>query len=50
MSTALIDEFMPLAGDRAFAEDAAMIGGWADSAGAASWCSGTEKGADTESG
>ena len=33
----LITEFVPLAGDRAFAEDAAVIGGIGRFAGAASW-------------
>jgi acetyl-CoA carboxylase carboxyl transferase subunit alpha len=45
----LITEFTPLAGDRAFAEDAAVIGGLGRFRGQAVVVLGTEKGADTES-
>src|SRR6478609_4416700 len=44
----LIDEFTPLAGDRAFAEDAAVIGGIGRFRGHGVVVLGTEKGADTE--
>ncbi len=44
----LIDEFTPLAGDRAFAEDAAVIGGIGRFRGRSVVVLGTEKGADTE--
>src|SRR5689334_23768369 len=46
--TGLIDEFTPLAGDRAFAEDAAVIGGLGRFRGRSVVALGTEKGADTE--
>ena len=45
----LIDEFTPLAGDRAFADDAAVVGGLGRFRGRAVVVLGTEKGADTES-
>ena len=45
----LMTEFTPLAGDRAFGEDAAMIGGLARFRGQACVILGHEKGADTES-
>lgn len=45
----LIDEFVPLAGDRAFADDAAIIGGMGRFRGKAVMVIGTEKGTDTES-
>jgi len=45
----LIDEFMPLAGDRAFGDDAAVIGGLGRFRGRAVAVLGTEKGHDTES-
>jgi acetyl-CoA carboxylase carboxyl transferase subunit alpha len=44
----LIDEFVPLAGDRAFAEDSAVIGGIGRFRGRSVMVIGTEKGADTE--
>jgi acetyl-CoA carboxylase carboxyl transferase subunit alpha len=44
----LITEFVPLAGDRAFAEDAAIIGGIGRFRGRSVVALGTEKGADTE--
>src|ERR1041384_4389157 len=44
----LIGEFVPLAGDRAFAEDAAVIGGIGRFRGHSVMVLGTEKGADTE--
>jgi acetyl-CoA carboxylase carboxyl transferase subunit alpha len=44
----LITEFVPLAGDRAFAEDAAIIGGIGRFRGRSVVVLGTEKGADTE--
>src|SRR6476661_9420523 len=44
----LITEFVPLAGDRAFAEDTAMIGGIGRFRGRSVLVLGTEKGADTE--
>jgi acetyl-CoA carboxylase carboxyl transferase subunit alpha len=45
----LIGEFVPLAGDRAFAEDPAIIGGIGRFRGRSVMVLGTEKGADTES-
>jgi acetyl-CoA carboxylase carboxyl transferase subunit alpha len=45
---ALIDDFMPLAGDRAFADDDAIIGGIGRFRGEAVMVIGTEKGVDTE--
>lgn len=45
----LITDFTPLAGDRAFADDAAVIGGLGRFEGQAVVVLGTEKGADTES-
>jgi acetyl-CoA carboxylase carboxyl transferase subunit alpha len=45
---ALISDFMPLAGDRSFAEDAAIIGGIGRFRGHSVMVLGTEKGADTE--
>src|SRR5215471_9596722 len=45
----LITEFVPLAGDRAFAEDAAIVGGIGRFRGRSVLVLGTEKGADTES-
>src|SRR6201996_5401687 len=45
----LITEFTPLAGDRAFADDAAVLGGIGRFHGRAVMVVGTEKGADTES-
>ncbi|HVB15010.1 MAG TPA: acetyl-CoA carboxylase carboxyltransferase subunit alpha [Stellaceae bacterium] len=44
----LIGEFVPLAGDRAFAEDGAVIGGIGRFRGHSVMVIGTEKGADTE--
>ena len=44
----LIDDFQPLAGDRTFAEDAAVIGGIGRFRGRSVMVLGTEKGADTE--
>jgi len=44
----LISEFVPLAGDRAFAEDAAVVGGIGRFRGRSVMVLGTEKGADTE--
>jgi acetyl-CoA carboxylase carboxyl transferase subunit alpha len=44
----LVTEFVPLAGDRAFAEDAAIIGGIGRFRGRSVVVLGTEKGADTE--
>src|SRR5947209_803413 len=44
----LIGDFVPLAGDRAFAEDAAIIGGIGRFRGRSVMVIGTEKGADTE--
>ena len=44
----LITEFTPLAGDRAFAEDAAIIGGMGRLHGRSVMVLGTEKGSDTE--
>ncbi|GGG33512.1 acetyl-coenzyme A carboxylase carboxyl transferase subunit alpha [Caldovatus sediminis] len=46
---ALVEEFTPLAGDRAFADDAAVIGGMGRFRGRAVMVLGTEKGNDTES-
>jgi acetyl-CoA carboxylase carboxyl transferase subunit alpha len=45
----LISEFTPLAGDRAFADDAAVLGGLGRFRGRAVVVVGTEKGSDTES-
>jgi acetyl-CoA carboxylase carboxyl transferase subunit alpha len=45
---ALIGEFVPLAGDRAFGEDAAIVGGIGRFRGHSVVVLGTEKGADTE--
>ena len=45
----LITEFTPLAGDRAFADDAAVLGGLGRFRGRAVVVLGTEKGSDTES-
>jgi len=45
----LIEEFTPLAGDRAFADDAAVVGGLGRFRGQAVMVLGTEKGTDTES-
>ena len=45
----LITEFTPLAGDRAFAEDAAIVGGLGRFRGRAVVVLGTEKGSDTDS-
>lgn len=47
--SALIEEFTPLAGDRAFADDAAIVGGMGRFRGQAVMVIGTEKGTDTES-
>jgi len=44
----LVDEFTPLAGDRAFGEDAAVLGGIGRFRGKSVVVLGTEKGADTE--
>jgi acetyl-CoA carboxylase carboxyl transferase subunit alpha len=44
----LITEFVPLAGDRAFAEDKAVVGGIGRFRGRSVMVLGTEKGADTE--
>jgi acetyl-CoA carboxylase carboxyl transferase subunit alpha len=44
----LVDEFVPLAGDRAFADDAAVVGGLGRFRGRAVAVLGTEKGTDTE--
>jgi len=46
---ALITEFTPLAGDRAFADDAAVLGGMGRYHGRSVVVLGTEKGTDTES-
>jgi acetyl-CoA carboxylase carboxyl transferase subunit alpha len=46
---ALIEDFTPLAGDRAFADDAAVIGGLGRFRGRAAVVLGTEKGSDTDS-
>jgi acetyl-CoA carboxylase carboxyl transferase subunit alpha len=45
---ALIEDFLPLAGDRAFADDAAIIGGLGRFRGAPVMVIGTEKGTDTD--
>jgi acetyl-CoA carboxylase carboxyl transferase subunit alpha len=45
---ALIEDFTPLAGDRAFADDAAIIGGMGRFRGMPVMVIGTEKGTDTE--
>ena len=45
---ALIDDFLPLAGDRAFADDAAIIGGVGRFRGTPVMAIGTEKGFDTD--
>jgi acetyl-CoA carboxylase carboxyl transferase subunit alpha len=45
---ALIDDFMPLAGDRAFGEDAAVVGGLGRFNGRSVMVIGLEKGRDTE--
>ncbi len=45
---ALIEDFIPLAGDRAFADDAAIIGGMGRFRGTPVMVIGTEKGTDTE--
>jgi acetyl-CoA carboxylase carboxyl transferase subunit alpha len=45
----LITDFVPLAGDRAFADDAAIIGGMGRFRGTPVMVIGTEKGTDTES-
>jgi len=45
---ALVDDFMPLAGDRAFADDAAVIGGLGRFRGVPVMAIGTEKGFDIE--
>jgi acetyl-CoA carboxylase carboxyl transferase subunit alpha len=45
----LIEDFVPLAGDRGFAEDAAIMGGIGRFRGHSVMVLGTEKGADTES-
>ncbi len=47
-AAALIDGFMPLAGDRTFADDTALIGGLGRFRGQAVMVLGQEKGADTE--
>jgi acetyl-CoA carboxylase carboxyl transferase subunit alpha len=46
--TGLVEDFTPLAGDRHFGEDAAVIGGLARFRGRSVVVLGTEKGADTE--
>jgi acetyl-CoA carboxylase carboxyl transferase subunit alpha len=46
---ALIEQFTPLAGDRAFGDDAAVIGGMGRFRGHSVMVLGTEKGSDTES-
>ena len=46
--TALISDFVPLAGDRRFAEDKAIVGGLGRFRGRSVVVLGTEKGADTE--
>src|SRR6478672_11127654 len=46
--TTLISDFTPLAGDRAFADDAAVVGGLGRFRGRSVVALGTEKGADTE--
>lgn len=45
---ALIEDFVPMAGDRAYADDAAIIGGMGTFRGTAVMVIGTEKGTDTE--
>ena len=45
----LIDDFMPLAGDRKFGEDAAIVGGFGRFRGESVCVIGHEKGSDTES-
>jgi acetyl-CoA carboxylase carboxyl transferase subunit alpha len=45
---ALIEDFVPLAGDRAFADDAAIVGGMGKFRGQPVLVIGTEKGTDTE--
>ncbi len=45
---ALIEDFIPLAGDRAFADDAAIVGGMGKFRGHPVLVIGTEKGTDTE--
>ena len=45
----LIEDYTPLAGDRAFAEDRAIVGGMGRLRGRSVMVIGTEKGADTES-
>jgi acetyl-CoA carboxylase carboxyl transferase subunit alpha len=47
--TALITDFTPLAGDRAFADDAAVLGGLGRFRGRSVMVLGTEKGSDTDS-
>ena len=47
--SALITDFTPLAGDRAFADDAAVLGGLGRFRGRSEMVLGTEKGSDTES-
>jgi len=47
--TALITDFTPLAGDRALADDAAVLGGLGRFRGCSVMVLGTEKGSDTES-
>src|ERR1700729_3706100 len=47
--TGLVADFPPLAGDRAFADDAAVIGGLGRFLGQSVMVLGTEKGSDTES-
>ena len=47
--TALIEDFTPLAGDRLFGEDLAIVGGLGRFKGRSVMVIGTEKGADTES-
>jgi acetyl-CoA carboxylase carboxyl transferase subunit alpha len=47
--TGLIGDFVPLAGDRVFAEDTAVVGGIGRFRGRSVMVLGTEKGADTES-
>jgi acetyl-CoA carboxylase carboxyl transferase subunit alpha len=46
--TGLVSDFVPLAGDRAFAEDSAVVGGIGRFRGYSVVALGTEKGADTE--
>ncbi len=46
---ALVEDFTPLAGDRAFAEDAAILGGLGRFRGRSVMVLGNEKGSDTES-